>query len=144
MADSFSKKENNKKKLEKAKEKAARREDKKVNNNKGKDVEELFMYVDEFGRLTSEKPDLSNREEVDINNIQLGAAPVEDESPVKKGIVTYLSDKGYGFITENDTKENLFFHMNSTEEELKKGHKVSFEKEKTPKGYSAVDIKIIK
>lgn len=144
MADSFSKKENNKKKLEKAKEKAARREEKKLNNNKGKNVEELFMYVDEFGQLTTEKPDFSNREEIDINDIQLGAAAIEQEDPEQKGIVTFLSEKGYGFITENNSKENLFFHMNNAEVELKKGNKVSFEKEKTPKGMSAINIKLIK
>ncbi len=53
MADSFSKKENFKKKIQKQKEKALRREERKTNNNKGKDMEDVFMYVDEFGRLTS-------------------------------------------------------------------------------------------
>lgn len=143
MADSFSKKENNKKKLEKAKEKAARREDKKTNNNKGKEIE--FMYVDKFGQLTSVKPEEQEEDEdFDLNNIQLGAAAIEQEDPEQKGIVTFLSDKGYGFITENNSKENLFFHINNSDVELKKGNKVSFEKERTPKGMSAINIKLIK
>lgn len=143
MADSFSKKENNKKKLEKAKEKAARREEKKTNNNKGKEIE--FMYVDKFGQLTSVKPEeREDDEEFDLNNIQLGAAAIEEEDPVQTGIVTFLSEKGFGFITEKNSGENLFFHVNSAQSELKKGNKVAFEKEKTPKGMSAINIKLLK
>lgn len=140
MADSFSKKENFKKKQQKQKEKALRREERKTNNDKGKEAE--FMYVDAYGRLTSTPPE--ERLEVDIENIQLGAAPIEAEETVKKGIVTFLSEKGYGFITEDNNKENVFFHSNNCEHPVKKGNKVSFEKEKSPKGYSAINIQIIK
>lgn len=71
MADSYSKKENFKKKQEKRKQKDARREARKTDNNKGKDAEELFMYVDAYGRLTHEKPE--KPEEINIDDIQLGA-----------------------------------------------------------------------
>jgi cold shock CspA family protein len=74
-------------------------------------------------------PDQAEREEIDINNIQLGAAPIEAEETVKTGIVTFLSEKGYGFITEDKTKENIFFHNNNCIDQIKKGNKVSFEKE---------------
>ena len=140
MADSFSKKENFKKKLQKQKDKAQRREERKTNNDKGKEVE--FMYVDAYGRLTSTPPE--ERVEVDLDNIQLGAAPVEAEETVKTGIVTFLSEKGYGFITENKTNENIFFHGNNCAQPVKKGNKVSFEKERSPKGFSAVNIEIVK
>ncbi|UKB85187.1 cold shock domain-containing protein [Chryseobacterium sp. MEBOG06] len=140
MADSFSKKENFKKKIQKQKEKALRREERKTNNNKGMD--DVFMYVDEFGRLTSTPPE--QRQEVNIEEIQLGAAPIIDEDPRKLGIITFHSEKGYGFITEDVTKENIFFHNNNCAEMVKKGNKVSFEKEKSPKGFSAVNIQIVK
>ena len=142
MADSFSKKENFKKKAQKQKEKAQRREDRKSNNNKGKDLDEMLMYVDEFGQLTSTPP--GEREEIEIGDIQLGAAPIIEEDIRKTGIITFLSEKGYGFITENKTKENIFFHNNNCTEIVKKGNQVSYEKEKSPKGFSAVDIKIVK
>ena len=142
MADSFSKKENFKKKLQKQKDKAARREERKENNNKGKSVDEMFMYVDEFGQLTSTPP--GERAEVDLENIQLGAAPIEPEDKTKTGIVNFVSDKGYGFITEDGSKENVFFHENNCTELVKKGNKVSYEKEKSPKGFSAVNIKLVK
>ncbi|MCS3868790.1 cold shock CspA family protein [Chryseobacterium ginsenosidimutans] len=144
MADSFSKKENFKKKVQKAKEKALKREERKTSNNKGKALDEMFMYVDANGQLTTTPPDNSNVEEFDINNIQLGAAPIEAEEIRKTGIITFFSEKGYGFITEDKSKENVFFHSNNCTELVKKGNKVSFEKERSPKGFSAVDIKLVR
>ena len=140
MADSFSKKENFKKKIAKQKEKAIRREERKSNNDKGKEAE--FMYVDAYGQLTSTPPE--ERLEVNLDDIQLGAAPIEAEEAVKPGIVTFFSEKGYGFITEDGNKENVFFHSNNCVHLVKKGNKVSFEKERSPKGYSAINIQLIK
>lgn len=144
MADSFSKKENFKKKQQKQKEKALRREERKENNDKGKSLDEMFMYVDANGQLTSTPPDQDARQEIDLDNIQLGAAPIEAEEALKTGIVTFLSEKGYGFITEDKTKENIFFHNNNCIDPIKKGNKVSFEKEKSPKGFSATEIRLVK
>ncbi|MPS73815.1 MULTISPECIES: cold shock domain-containing protein [Chryseobacterium] len=144
MADSFSKKENFKKKQQKQKEKALRREERKENNDKGKSLDEMFMYVDANGQLTSTPPDQDAKQEIDLDNIQLGAAPIEAEEALKTGIVTFLSEKGYGFITEDKTKENIFFHNNNCIDPIKKGNKVSFEKEKSPKGFSATEIRLVK
>ncbi|MDQ0477649.1 MULTISPECIES: cold-shock protein [Chryseobacterium] len=144
MADSFSKKENFKKKLQKQKEKAMRREERKESNDKGKGLDDMIMYVDVNGQFTTTPPDRSNDNKIDVSNIQLGAAPIEAENPIKSGIVTFLSEKGYGFITEDKNKENIFFHSNNCEEMVKKGNKVSFEIERSPKGLSAIDIKVIK
>lgn len=144
MADSFSKKEKIKKKLQKKKEKEMRREERKESNDKGKSLDEMIMYVDQFGQLTSTAPEKNLDEDFDLNDIQLGAAPIEPEETTKKGTVTFLSDKGYGFITQEKTQENIFFHENNCTEPLKKGNRVSFEIEKSPKGFSAVEIKILK
>lgn len=140
MADSYLKKENNKKKAEKAKLKAQRREERKNDNNKGSEPE--FMYVDEFGQLTSTPP--TERTEIDLEDIQLGAAKIEEEEITKTGIVDFLSDKGYGFIKENVSKETVFFHVNNIDFDIKQGHKVSFEKERGDKGYVAANVKLIK
>ncbi|WP_370896468.1 cold shock domain-containing protein [Chryseobacterium gossypii] len=142
MGDSFSKKENFKKKVQKQKEKAQRREERKANNNKGKDLDDMLVYVDEYGRLTSTPPE--QRKEVDLSEIQLGAAPIPEEEIRKSGTITFFSEKGYGFITEDQTKENVFFHNNNCSEPVKKGNRVSFEKEKSAKGFSAIDIQLIK
>jgi len=144
MADSFSKKENFKKKLQKQKEKAARREERKENNNKGKELEDMFLYVDANGQLTSTPPNQQDREEFNLDDIQLGAAKIVEEDPIKTGLVTFLSEKGYGFITEDRTKENIFFHSNNCSGIIKKGNKVSFEKERSPKGFSAVNVQLVK
>lgn len=144
MADSFSKKENFKKKLQKKKEKALRREERKESNDKGKSLDDMIMYVDVNGQFTTTPPDKSNNEKIDLGTIQLGAAPIEAEEIVKNGTVTFLSEKGYGFITEEKSKENIFFHSNNCEEQVKKGNRVSFEIEKSPKGLAAVDIKVVK
>ncbi|CAA7193806.1 cold shock domain-containing protein [Chryseobacterium nematophagum] len=144
MADSFSKKENFKKKIQKQKEKAQKREERKTSNNKGKSLDEMLMYVDANGQLTSTPPDNSIVNEIDPDSIQLGAAPIEAEEIRKTGIVTFFSEKGYGFITEDKSKENIFFHSNNCTEIVKKGNKVSYEKEKSPKGFSAIDIKLVK
>lgn len=144
MADSFSKKENFKKKLQKQKEKAMRREERKENNDKGKTLDDMIMYVDQNGQLTSTPPNREEDSDFDLNNIQLGAAPIQEEDPVKTGIVTFFSEKGYGFITEDQSKENVFFHSNNCIDQIKKGNKVSFEKERSPKGFSAINIKIVR
>ncbi len=56
MPDSFTKKENIKKKIKKKKDKELKREDRKTNNNKGKSLEDMFVYVDKNGQLTSTPP----------------------------------------------------------------------------------------
>ncbi|SEM42055.1 cold shock domain-containing protein [Chryseobacterium taichungense] len=144
MADSFSKKENFKKKIQKQKEKALKREERKTSNNKGKSLDEMLMYVDANGQLTSTPPDHAEKAEINVDDIRLGAAPIEAEEIRKTGIITFFSEKGYGFITEDKSKENIFFHSNNCAEPVKKGNKVSYEKEKSPKGFSAVDIQLVK
>lgn len=144
MSDSFAKKEKLKKKLQKQKEKALRREERKTDNNKGKSLDDMILYVDENGQLTSVPPSEQQREEIELDDIVLGAAPLIAEDPIKTGFVNFISDKGYGFITQNDTKENVFFHQNQVEVELKMGNKVRFEKEKSQKGFAAVNIELIK
>lgn len=144
MADSFSKKENFKKKLAKQKEKTARREERKDSNDKGKTLDDMIMYVDHNGQLTSTPPDKNDRVDIELGDIQLGAAPREAEEVVKSGLVTFLSEKGYGFITQEKSSENIFFHSNNCAELVKKGNKVSFEIERSPKGLVAVDIKVIR
>lgn len=140
MADSFSKKENNKKKNKKQQDKLLRREDRKANNNKGKSLDDMIVYVDVNGNFTSIPPHLQNREE-DLARAQQ-AMQREEEDPDKEftGTVTFLSDKGYGFITESETGENIFFHGAQLTFEVKKHDKVKYKKEMTPKGYRAIDI----
>ncbi len=142
MGDSFSKKEYAKKKIQKLKEKAQRREARKSSNNKGKDLESMFAYVDENGHLQNTPPTL-RKSEVNLEDIQLGAAPKIAESPIKTGTVeTFLIEKGFGFIREDEGHgENIFFHSSDLLNILKPNDRVTFEKENSPKGYRAIQIK---
>ncbi|WP_258929208.1 cold shock domain-containing protein [Flavobacterium davisii] len=127
MADSYSKKENNKKKIKKQQDKELRRNERKVNNNKGKSLEEMFVYVDKNGNLTSTPPHLQVIE-TEKNN-ENGE---KDFSRIKKdfstGLVTFIKETGFGFITEDETRDNLLFHFEGTNTKFKKNIRVSFKK----------------
>ncbi|AWM12439.1 cold-shock protein [Flavobacterium sediminis] len=144
MSDSFSKKENAKKKAKKQQEKALRREDRKINNNKGKGFDNMIAYLNEDGNLTSTPPDLSKRKEINPDDILLGATPIEEEKKERTGVVSFFSQNGYGFIIDDESHENIFVHSNQLSEPLKEKDKVIFEKERTPKGYNAINVKKIK
>lgn len=65
-----------------------------------------------------------------------------------KGVVKWFNDaKGYGFITPDEGKEDLFVHFSAINMQgfktLKEGQKVSFEVLDTPKGKQASNIKYI-
>jgi len=143
MGDSFFKKENAKKKAKKKQEKSLRREERKTNNNKGQSLESMYAYVDENGRLTSTPPDKKDKKEINPENILLGARPIPDEPAISTGVVTFFSEKGYGFVTDDITKDNVFFHNNDVSEPIKMKDKVSFEKKKTPRGDNAINLKKI-
>ena len=138
MAESFSKKENSKKKAKKKQEKQLRREDRKTNNNKGKELDDMIVYVDINGNFTSTPPHLQDREG-DLLKAQQ-AKEAEEVDTIAIGTVTYFSEKGFGFITQEDNQDNVFFHHGDLNTAIKKHDKVSFKKESTHKGYKAYDI----
>lgn len=141
MADSFSKKENSKKKSKKLIDKTARRELRKTHNNKGKSLDEMIVYVDVNGQFTSVPPHLQNREE-DLAKAAKAAKKADVQQPTHfTGIITYFSEKGYGFITEDESRDNIFFHQKDVINVVQKHDKVTYKKEYTPKGYKATEIK---
>lgn len=142
MADSFTKKENLKKKAKKKQDKAMRREDRKVNNNKGKTLEDLLVYVDVNGNFTDIPTHLQNRDE-DLLKSQMEKANIlanNDVDLVRNGVITHVNEKGYGFITEDKTKDNVFFNFDVSNFKLGKNSRVTFKKEITPKGFRAKEI----
>lgn len=143
MADSFSKKQQNKKKIEKQKEKESRRESRKSENNKGKSLDEMIVYVDVNGNFTSVPPHLQDRE-ADLARAEQQRIVAVDPETEFTGTVTFVSDKGYGFITEDNSRENIYFHQNDLGQALNKYDKVSYRVETSFKGNRAVDIKINK
>jgi CspA family cold shock protein len=62
-----------------------------------------------------------------------------------QGTIKKLTDKNFGFISQDDSEKDLFFHANNLEdvrfEELREGDAITFEVENTPKGDAAVEVK---
>lgn len=146
MAGTFAKKELEKKKAKARQDKAEKMERRKSNNNKGKGLDEMMAYLDENGNLTSRPPDPRKKVEINLEDIVLGAAPQGREFDVERtGFVTFFDEtKGYGFITDSQTKDNVFVHSNDTTQPLKKGNKVSYERQKGPKGFVAVNVVVLR
>ncbi|MGQ2983027.1 hypothetical protein [Flavobacterium sp.] len=57
MPDSFHKKENNKKNATRKKQKDLKKQERKLTNNKGKGLDSMMAYVDEYGNLSSTPPE---------------------------------------------------------------------------------------
>ena len=147
MADTFAKKELQKKRAKKKEDKAQKREERKSNNTKGKGLEDMIVYLDEYGNFTDIPPDKQIKRKTNVNELQPGNTKRADEQQQQKvftGIVTsFMFDKGYGFIAEDKTRTSIFVHANMLTETININDKVSYEKEKTPKGYNAINVKKI-
>jgi cold shock CspA family protein len=142
--ETVGKKEKEKKKAKNRQEKAERKEKRKANNDKGKSLEEMLVYLDEDGNLTNTPPDPRKKKEINLEDIQLGASTrvVEPAEIVRKGVVTFFNDaKGYGFINDLKSQESVFVHINQLSEPIKERDKVTFEVEQGPKGLSAIKVK---
>lgn len=140
------KKEREKKKNIKRKDKLQRKEERKANNSKGKSMEDMFAYVDEFGRLSSTPPNpLNKKSEFSLDDIQISTPKQQAADPadaIRKGTVTFFNDsKGYGFIKDIETQESIFVHINDLSSPLKENDKVTFEIVSGHKGPNAVNVK---
>ncbi len=63
---------------------------------------------------------------------------------MNNGTIKTLTDKGFGFITEEGREKDLFFHANEVEgdfDDFNQGDAVTFTVEDGPKGPSAIDVK---
>lgn len=140
----FNKSEKEKKRLKKQKDKLRRKEERKAQGTA--DFDDMIVYVDVNGNFTDTPPDLSEREEIDVESIAIAVPKSEDVVVVKEkqGIVEFFNDsKGFGFIKEIGTNEKYFVHVNGLIDEIIEGNKVSFELEKGMKGMNAVLVKKI-
>lgn len=143
MADSFNKKEREKKKRKRRKEKQERKEQRKFDDSSPPE----FMYVDEFGNLTSTPPDPNKKrkikaEDIDVSTPKQGKS--DGSSFMRNGIVKFFNEeKGYGFIVDQETKDSFFVHVEGLVDRIKDNDKVSFEMGKGPKGPIAIEVKLI-
>ncbi len=64
---------------------------------------------------------------------------------MNKGIILkIISDKGFGFISQENTDKDLFFHSSQLQNieftDIKEGDEVTFEINEGPKGLNATNI----
>jgi cold shock CspA family protein len=141
--ETFSKKEKEKKRLKKRQDKLVKKEDRKA-SSEGGSLESMMAYVDEHGNISDTPPDPTKKKKIIASNIEIGVPKREDEPEVtgRQGKVTYFNDsKGYGFIKDLMTQENVFVHVNGTLELIKENDMVTFEVERGMKGMNAVRVK---
>ena len=143
--ETFNKKEVRTKKEKKRKDKEMKRLAKKENEKKTS-LDDMIAYVDENGVITSTPPEIKKKE-VKIEDIEISPAKKEKEiyDPIRKGTLTFFNDsKGFGFIKDSETGENVFVHVNNLLEEVKEGNLLQFEVEQGKKGLTAINVKRIR
>ena len=63
---------------------------------------------------------------------------------MNKGTVKFFNDsKGFGFISEDETKKEYFVHVSGLIDEIREGDIVEFELKEGKKGLNAVNVKIV-
>jgi len=62
---------------------------------------------------------------------------------MKKGTVKFFnSTKGFGFIVDEESKEEYFVHVSGLIDEINEGDNVEFELQEGRKGLNAVNVKV--
>jgi CspA family cold shock protein len=63
---------------------------------------------------------------------------------MNNGTVKFFNDsKGFGFITPDEGNKDVFVHLNGLKDEIRDGDKVTYEVEDTPKGLSAINVRVV-
>ena len=61
-----------------------------------------------------------------------------------KGTVKFFNEsKGFGFVVDDESKEEYFVHISGLIDEIREGDAVEFELKEGRKGMNAVDVKVI-
>ena len=145
--ETFNKKEVRNKKEKKRKEKAAKRAARKDGEKKSS-LDDMIAYVDENGMLSSAPPDPAiKKSSVKLEDIEVSVprGSLIAEDPIKKGLVSFFNEsKGFGFIKNLDTKQDVFVHINNVKGEIREGNLVTYEVEMGQRGLTAVNVELSK
>jgi len=61
-----------------------------------------------------------------------------------QGTVKFFnSQKGFGFISQNDTGKEIFVHVSGLIDEIQENDQVAFDVEEGRKGLNAINVKIV-
>lgn len=142
-SNSFNKREIEKQKQSKRLEKQKRKEERKASGGSGS-FEDMIAYVDENGMITDTPPDISKKQEIDIEDILISIPKKEEEEETAlKGRVEFFNpDKGFGFIKPINSGDKYFFHISNAPASIDEGNIVTFELERGQRGMNAVRIEI--
>jgi len=144
--ESYNKKEVRNKKEKKRKEKAAKRLARR--DSEKTSMDDMIAYVDEYGMITDKPIEPENKKAVKLEDIEISVPKgdaKEEEDLVRRGIVSFFNDsKGFGFIQDLETKQNVFVHSNNVLGEIKEGNLVIYEMEMTQRGLAAINVQISK
>lgn len=134
----FKKKERAKKQQQKKQQKLEKRELNKSNNNKGKALEEMYAYVDEFGNISDTPPKQPYKfKEEDLNK------PGDFEEEYRHGKVSYYNETGhYGFVRDNLTRETVYFNDKLVGMPLSVDQKVKYKYIRTKQGNQVSEVEL--
>jgi cold shock CspA family protein len=142
--ESFGKKNVRTKKEKKRKEKEQKKQARKEGG--ADSFDDMIAYVDENGMISDTPPDPDKKEEISAEDIELGVPRKTDEEESdepREGRVNYYNDsKGYGFITDKESRDSIFFHINNAIDEVEQGNIVNFKTEPGDRGMVATQIRI--
>jgi len=146
--ETYGKKEVRTKKEKKRKEKEQKRQERKQQSRDGNSLDDMIAYVDEYGNITSTPPDLTRKKVIKVEDIEIGVTrnttPDTNET-IRKGIVVFFDEsKGFGFIKDSSTGQDIFVHANTLTQPIKENNKVTFEIVKGTKGFNAFNVKLEK
>jgi CspA family cold shock protein len=135
----FKKKERAKKQIQKRQEKEERRMINKSQNDKGKPLEDMMAYVDEFGNISSTPP--TKAYEFKASDLE---RPIHEGELFKVGIVSFAHPSGYyGYVRDDKTKETYYFSEQHLGIKLAMHQKVQFKSIRTPKGNQVSELELL-
>lgn len=145
MAENQAKKEQKKKKAQLKQDKAERAQMRKQNNDKGKTLEEMYMYVDELGNLSSVPSNKSSAQNARLDEIVFQTAPRAEQAGdmelARDGQIQYFDQtKGFGFITDTMTGQRVFVHSSELPRPVTEAERVTFLRKKNEKGFFATNV----
>ena len=108
---------------------------------RGELKQDEFVYVDHLGNFRDTPPDPEEKEEVNLESIQISTSKkIDFDEKVSGKVSFYDTEKGFGFIKNTETQDSYFFHFSECPDQLDVGDKVEFDLVKGEKGMNAVKI----